>query len=135
MPEPIAVLEAKRSEVVKQISQLGDMRKGSITENFRCCGKPSCGCHATDHARHGPYYAFTTNVAGKTRTVQMRPGAKLKKFEREVSTYKEFRKLSNELIAVNETLCEARPAPDETADRAELKKTSRRSSKRKSRGK
>lgn len=135
MPEPIAALEAKRSEVVKQISQLGDMRKGSITENFRCCGKPACGCHATDHPGHGPYYAFTTNVAGKTKTVQMRPGAKLKKFEQEVSTYKEFRKLSNELIAVNETLCEARPAPDETADRAELKKTSRRSSRRKSRGK
>lgn len=31
----------------------------------------------------------------------MRPGAKLKKLEREVSTYQEFRKLSNELIAVN----------------------------------
>lgn len=135
MPEPIAALEAKRTEVVKQISQLGDMRKGSITENFRCCGKPACGCHAADHPGHGPYYAFTTNVAGKTRTVQMLPGAKLKKFEREVSTYKEFRKLSNELIAVNETLCDARPAPDETADRADLKKTSRRFSKRRSRGK
>lgn len=131
MPELIATLEAKRSEVAKRISQLGDMRKGSITENFRCCGKPACGCHATDHARHGPYYAFTTNVAGKTKTVQMRPGAKLRKFEREVSTYKEFRKLSNELIAVNETLCEARPAPDETADPADLKKTSRRSSRKK----
>ena len=57
----------------------------------------------------------------------MRPGGKLNKFQREVDSYKEFRKLSNELIAVNETICEARPAPDETAERTELKKTSRRS--------
>ena len=130
MPEPIAVLEARRGDVLTQITRLGDMRKGSITEAFRCCGKPACGCHATDHPGHGPYYAFTTNVAGKTRTVQMRPGAKLNKFQREVSSYKEFRELSNQLIAVNETICEARPAPDETAGRTALKKTSRRSFKR-----
>ena len=135
MPEPIAALEAKRGDVLNQISDLGDMRKGSITEAFRCCGKPTCGCHAADHPGHGPYYAFTTNVAGKTRTVQMRPGARLNKFEREVSNYKEFRRLSNELIAVNEVICDARPAPDETAERAALKKTSRRSSRKKLRAK
>lgn len=135
MPELIADLEAARSDVLRQITQLSDMRKGSITETFRCCGKPVCGCHEADHPGHGPYYAFTTNVAGKTKTVQMRPGAKLNKFEREVNTYKEFRKLSNELIAVNETICEARPAPDETTASTTLKKTSRRSSKKRSRGK
>lgn len=135
MSEPIAVLEASRRDVVRQITQLGDMRKGSITETFRCCGKSACGCHAPDHTGHGPYYAFTTRVAGKTRTVQMRPGAKLTKFQREVDSYKEFRKLSNELIAVNETICETRPAPDETAERTELKKTSRRSFKKRLRTK
>ena len=135
MPESIAVLEAKRGDVLRQITQLGDMRKGSITETFRCCGKPACGCHATDHAGHGPYYAFTKSVAGKTRTVQMRPGGKLNKFQREVDSYKDFRKLSNELIAVNETICEARPALDETAERTDLKKTSRRSFKKRLRRK
>lgn len=133
MPEPIAVLEAKRNHVLRQITQIGDMRKGSITEAFRCCGKPTCSCHATDHPGHGPYYAFTKSVGGKTRTVNMRPGAKLKKFEREVSSYKEFRKLSNELIAVNETICEARPDPTETEDTAGLKKTSRKSSRKRPR--
>ena len=133
MPEPIAVLEAKRNHVLKQITQIGDMRKGSITEAFRGCGKPTCSCHATDHPGHGPYYAFTKNVGGKTRTVNMRSGAKLKKFEREVSSYKEFRKLSNELIAVNETICEARPDPTETEDTAGLKKTSRKSSRKRPR--
>jgi len=130
MSNSIAALEAKRNDVLRQISEIGDMRKGSITEAFRCCGKPTCGCHATDHPGHGPYYAFTRNVGGKTRTVHMRPGAKLIKFEREVSNYREFRRLSNELIAVNETICEARPDPVEMDDPAGLKKTSRKSSRR-----
>jgi len=80
MPDPVLALETKRDEILRQISRLGDMRKGSITEAFRCCGKPSCACSAPDHPGHGPYYAFTTKVAGKTKTVQLRAGARLTRF-------------------------------------------------------
>jgi len=133
MPDPLVALEAERDEVLKQMIRLGDMRKGSLTETFRCCGKSSCACQATDHPGHGPYYAFTTKVAGKTRTVQLRAGPRLDKFQREVDTYKQFRALSERLIEVNESICEARPKPGEATERSALKKTSRRSSKRRSR--
>jgi hypothetical protein len=125
MPAPLAALEAQRDGILREITQLGDMRKGSITETFRACGKPGCACHRRDHPGHGPYYAYTMKAAGKTRTVQLRAGARLDKFQREVDTYKEFRALSDKLIAVNDAICAARPEPEEASARSEKKTTSR----------
>jgi len=131
MSDPLAGLEKERAEVLKEISRIGDMRKGSITETYRCCGKPTCACQANDHGGHGPYFAFTKKVNGKTRTVQLRAGSRLDKFQREVDTYKHFRALSDKLIEVNGTICEARPEPIEAEEA--LKKTSRKSSRKKPR--
>ena len=86
MPDPVHALETQRDDILRQMTRLGDMRKGSITEAFRGCGKSGCACSAADHPGHGPYYAFTTKVAGKTKTVQMRAGARLDKFQREVES-------------------------------------------------
>lgn len=125
MPDPLNALEAKREAILREMAKVGDMRKGSISETFRSCGKPSCACSAHDHPGHGPYYAFTTKVAGKTRTVQLRPSSRLAKFEREVDAYKHFRSLSEELLKVNEAICNARPEPQESSERSTPKKTSR----------
>jgi len=132
MPDPTHALETQRDDVLRQMTRLGDMRKGSITEAFRCCGKSACACSAPDHPGHGPYYAFTTKVEGKTKTVQLRAGPRLDKFQREVDVYKQFRALSEKLIDVNQGLCEARPEPDAPRRHSALKKTSRRSSRRRS---
>lgn len=85
------------------------MRRGSITEVFRSCGKPNCCCAAPNHAGHGPYYAFTTKVEGKTKTLQLRAGPRLTKIEREVETYKRFRSLTQQLLEINEAICDGRP--------------------------
>ncbi len=131
MSDPLAGLETQREEVLKEISRIGDMRKGSITEVYRCCGKPACACQASDHAGHGPYFAFTTRVKGKTATVQLRAGSRLDKFQREVDAYKQFRALSEKLIEVNRSICDARPEPTHADEERALKKTSRKSFKRK----
>ena len=132
MPDPTHALETQRDDILRQMTRLGDMRKGSITEAFRCCGKSACACSAPDHPGHGPYYAFTTKVEGKTKTVQLRAGPRLDKFQREVDVYKQFRALSEKLIEVNQALCEARPKPDPASQRSALKKTSPHSSRRRS---
>ena len=85
MPDPTSKLETERSALLQKLAATSDMRRGSITECFRRCGKPSCACVAADHPGHGPYYAFTTKVDGKTKTLQLRPGPLLTKVEREVA--------------------------------------------------
>jgi hypothetical protein len=136
MPDLLPPLVAQREAILRDIAQLGDMRRGNITEVFRSCGKPGCCCSERKHPGHGPYYAFTTKVAGKTKTVQLRPGPRLAKFEREVETYKRFRSLIQQLLETNEAICNARPLEASAeSETAALKKTSRGSSKRRSRGK
>jgi hypothetical protein len=133
MPTSVPTLESRREAILKQMAQIGDMRRGSITETFRPCGKPTCGCKAADHPGHGPYYAFTMKVAGKTKTIQMRAGARLTKFEREVDAYRRFRALTEQLLEVNEAICNERSDESgEPSERERLKKTSTRSSRRRS---
>ena len=109
MPDPTSKLESDRFALLQKLAATGDMRRGSITECYRRCGKPSCACVAPDHPGHGPYYAFTTKVDGKTKTLQLRPGPLLTKVEREVETYRDFRSTCGKLIEVSEAICDARP--------------------------
>ena len=109
MSDPTVKLETDRVALLQRLASTGDMRRGSITEVYRSCGKPTCACAAPDHPGHGPYYAFTTKVEGKTKTLQLRPGPLLSKIEREVETYRDFRATCGRLVDVNEALCEARP--------------------------
>jgi hypothetical protein len=136
MPDPIAALEDRREAIARELAQIGDMRRGSITETYRRCGKAACACQASGHPGHGPYYAFTTKVGGKTRSVQLRAGARLNRFQREVDAYRRFRALTDALFEVNEAICDARPEePDDVAERAKLKKTLSKSSRKRSRTK
>lgn len=121
MPDALAKLESDRAALLQSLTGTGDMRRGSITEVYRSCGKTTCACAAPDHPGHGPYYAFTTKVGGKTKTLQMRPGPKLSQIEREVQTYRAFRTTCDRLLDVNEAICEARPvegAPPEKKRRS-----------------
>ena len=108
MPSTLAALEVERDTVLKEMAQIGDMRRGSITETFRTCGKSNCACSQANHPGHGPYYAFTTKVAGKTKSVQLRAGSRLRKFEREVDAYRRFKTLSEQLLELNEAICDKR---------------------------
>ncbi len=116
MSEKLSKLLTLRDQVLQKLTNIGDMRQGSISENFRRCGKSSCCCADPDHPGHGPYYAFTRKVAGKTRTINRRPGPELNRLKKEVGEYQRFKKLCHELIEVNEAICAARPAPDEEHD-------------------
>jgi hypothetical protein len=134
MEKSIEELEARRESLLKEIAKTGDMRRGSVTEAYRVCGKRNCSCHTTNRQGHGPYYAYTTKVAGKTRTLQLRPGPLLSKVEREVETYRRFRALTEDLLEVNQAICNARPVPvPGESDVTALKKTSQRKSGKKSR--
>ena len=125
MPSTLQDLEARRDAILLEIARTGDMRAGSITENYRKCGKSSCRCAQPDDPGHGPYYAYTWKEDGKTRTRNLRPGPELDRLGRQVEHYRRFRELSLELIDVNEEICDLRSLED---DRQGWVKKKRRSS-------
>jgi hypothetical protein len=130
MPESLEQLETRRRHVLAQLSVPRDMRRGSITETYRRCGKSACWCHPADQAGHGPFYAFTTKVEGKTQTVQLRPGPELSKLQEQVAAYREFRQLCDEVIWLSERICQMRPAERQSPEERLKKKFWRLSRKR-----
>ena len=112
MSDSLPVLEAQRATIQRQISQLGDMRAGSITTTGGRCGNPRCHCHNNDDPGHGPFYRLTRKVDGKTITETFSTPAALRKAQNEVAEYHRFRELSDDLLDVNEKICRARPVED-----------------------
>jgi hypothetical protein len=112
LPEALATLEQQRSSILTQSLELGDFRSGSITAITGRCGKPNCHCHELKQPGHGPNFRLTRKVNGKTVSESFSSAAELRKAQREVQAFHRFRKLSQELLAVNEKICRARPVAD-----------------------
>jgi hypothetical protein len=121
MPESLAVLEAQREELCQQVSRLGDFRPGTISVNYRRCGKPNCACAQPGHPGHGPQYLWTTTQQGKSRAQNLRLGPEVAKVEQELDNYRRFMGLCTQLVRVNEQICRLRPAP-EISDHKELER-------------
>jgi Family of unknown function (DUF6788) len=103
-------LEAERERLYAQLAAAGDFRRGSVTENYRKCGKPNCACALPDHRGHGPRFLWTRTIRGqKTRGRQLAAG-EVAKVRRELERYAEFASISEQIVEVSEKICEARPA-------------------------
>jgi hypothetical protein len=125
MPDSLGALEDRRAAIQSQISQLGDMRSGSITGTGGRCGNPNCHCHGAGDPGHGPYYRLTRKVDGKTITQTLATPASLAKAQREVAEYHRFRELGSQLLDVNEQICGLRPVEDAPLSPQEKKRLKR----------
>lgn len=132
MLERLERLEDQRSDLIKQLAQLGDFRAGSITGLTRRCGKPSCCCARKEHPGHGPTLRLTYKLGGKTVTESLPDEAAIKKAEAEIAEFRRFQELSRKLIEVNLEICRLRSASEGQQDRQTGKKNSKRRSSRKS---
>ena len=108
-PPILPGLEQRREDLYRELSQVGDFRRGSLNEVRRKCGKPNCACAAAGHPGHGPQWNLTRKADGRTRTVHLRPGPELDKARREVAEYQRFRDLVGQVTEVNEAICDVRP--------------------------
>jgi len=107
--ESLAGLEERRAQLYRQLSATGDFRRGSITENYRRCGKANCACAQPDHPGHGPRYLWTRSVPGGTTKGRQLSGVEVEKVRHELANNKEFVALSEQIVEVNEAICETRP--------------------------
>ena len=106
----LAELEARRARLFERLAAVGDFRRGSISENYRRCGKANCACAQPGHRGHGPRYLWTRTVAGRgTRGRQLAAG-EVAKVRAELARYREFAAIGEQIVEVSEAICEARPA-------------------------
>jgi hypothetical protein len=128
MTAALPALETQRAEIQRHISQLGDMRSGSITTTGGRCGNPGCHCRQDGHPGHGPFHRLTRKIDGKTVTETFATPVALRKAQQEVAEFHRFRELSRDLVDVNEKICRVRPL-EETLTQQEKKRRKRSSRK------
>ena len=107
--ESLKSLESRRSELHRKLENLGEFRRGTISVNYRKCGKSNCACAQQDHPGHGPQYLWNASVGGKTKARNLPLGPELEKVEMEVERYREFDGLCQELVEINDKICHMRP--------------------------
>jgi hypothetical protein len=116
MTEPsLAELEAERDRLYAQLSVVGDFRRGSVSENWRKCGKPNCACAQPDHPGHGPRFLWTRAARGRGTVGRQLAAGEVERARREVARHAEFAAICEQIAAVNEKICEARPAAGRAA--------------------
>lgn len=118
MKATLEELEQKREALKSEITALGDFRPGTISANYRKCGKDNCACAKANHPGHGPQYLWNATIHGKSAAENIRLGPHLEKVRGEVEAYRTFRSLCDEVTEVNHAICKLRPireikSPDE----------------------
>ena len=112
MTDSVLGLEKRRSEVLAEISALGDFRPGSISATGGRCGTPNCHCHKPDDPGHVPHVRLTYKSDGKTVTESFPSPAAQRKVERELEGFRRYQELSRDYVEVNSQICRARPVED-----------------------
>jgi hypothetical protein len=108
--QSLAELEVERERLYEQLSAVGDFRRGSVSENYRKCGKPDCACAQPGHPGHGPRFLWTRTVRGQRTRGRQLAAREVGRVRGELAAYQEFASLAERIVEVNEASCEARPA-------------------------
>ena len=110
MPEPsLPELEAERDLLYARLAATGDFRRGSVSENYRKCGKPNCACARPGHPGHGPRFLWTRLEGRAKRIGRQLAAVEVEKIRREIARHAEFAATVEQIAEVNEKICETRP--------------------------
>jgi len=124
MTQTLLGLEQQREQLYKRLSETGDFRRGIISVIYRKCGKKNCACAREGHPGHGPQHLWNTTIKGKSYAKSVKVGPELQKYMDEINQHRRFVKLCEQLVEVNERICDLRPVPEvkDEQELAELKK-------------
>jgi hypothetical protein len=67
-PPTTAELNRRRRQILDAIAALGPALPGSLVQRTSRCGNAGCRCRADPPSLHGPYWAWTRSLNGKTVT-------------------------------------------------------------------
>jgi len=112
MKEATERLERKRSDLYKKLQEVGDFRRGIVSVVYRKCGKKNCACAKDGHPGHGPVHLWNTTIKGKSYAKSLKLGPELQKYLDEIAGHRKFVEICEELVALNERICDLRPLPE-----------------------
>jgi hypothetical protein len=96
-------LEQHIQRIKQQIGELGDLRPGTLSQQYNVCGSPGCQCKASPPLKHGPYYQISFNRHGKSSSQFVRE-EDLKEVRQQLENYRRLRELVDEWITLSAQL-------------------------------
>ena len=126
----MSALEKSRAAILEEMGSLGEMRRGSLSERTRPCGKLNCHCKKPGSPGHGPTYSLTYKVSGKSM-METIPAHRVPEIRKQLENRKRFAELSQRFLEINEEICRL-GSVQESAEKASGKKNSGRRSKKRS---
>jgi hypothetical protein len=94
-------LEQQRQGLLRQLAELRELRRGSLTEQFLTV------THADgSQVQCGPYPLLTRKQAQKTVSVRLRDPDVVPLYRRQIQAMREFERVVDQLVRVGETLGE-----------------------------
>src|SRR5256885_16952565 len=115
MPQSLSDLEQRRELIARRLTELGDLRPGSITATSGRSGKPESHCHQPGQPGHGPNFRLTYKVDGKTISEALPTPAAIQKPEREVEEIRKFQQPTHESLGTSPVICRLRRLKEESA--------------------
>jgi len=85
-------LEKRIRTIKHQISELGDLRPGALSQQYNICGNRNCRCKAAPPVKHGPYYQISFTRHGKSSSQFVRE-EDLDEVRQQLDNYRQLRQL------------------------------------------
>ncbi len=86
------------SHIKKIILDIGEMRTGSLSQQWNVCGSPNCRCKdSINPKKHGPYYQLSYMRYKKSKT-EFVSKENVELVKGHIANYKKFMELRNEWI-------------------------------------
>jgi len=116
MAARVPELERHIERLKQQLLELGDLRPGSLSEQYNVCGNPRCRCKQDPSKRHGPYYQLSWTRAKKSTTRFIRkPDAPAVK--EQMRNYERLRALVEDWVDTSTKICELKLRASRVASR------------------
>lgn len=127
-------LRSHSDQLMEQLKQIGEFRRGTINVFYRKCGKERCVCTKEGHPGHGPQTTLTFKEGSKTRSRNLPTAAavelvaeQIRNHDRFMDWYKRWRQLNEQMSdrKLDEVLAEKKE--EDTPEKKRRRRSSRRS--------
>jgi hypothetical protein len=97
----VETLQARRSALVRELAGIGDMRRGSLVEQFVETVKAD-----GSKGRRGPYMLYSFKDKGKTVSRRITQPEQVRVYRKQIEAFRRFQKWLSEWTSVSEQLCD-----------------------------
>lgn len=100
-------LQARRRGLMRELASLGEMRRGSLVEQFVETVKAD-----GTKGRRGPYVLYSYKNKGKTISRRITDQGQIRVYRKQIETFRRFQQMIAEWTLISEQLCDLELAED-----------------------